>query len=127
MITKCNDIPAHPQSSQTIYRASCGVVAEHIKLILSLHEIRAAVIHRDPLELGFAMCEILVAMRDWNKAHIALYDSLRKEHNPDWHCPFCGEPVPGNFELCWNCGELHPSIASENHTRARVLVDHEVM
>lgn len=20
-------------------------------------------------------------------------------------CPSCGEKVPGNFEICWNCGE----------------------
>jgi len=22
---------------------------------------------------------------------------------PDWKCPACGETVPGNFDLCWNC------------------------
>lgn len=23
----------------------------------------------------------------------------------DWCCPACGEENPGNFEVCWNCGE----------------------
>ncbi len=22
---------------------------------------------------------------------------------PDWVCAACGETVPGNFDLCWNC------------------------
>jgi hypothetical protein len=26
----------------------------------------------------------------------------------DWRCPKCGETVPGNFELCWNCGSAPP-------------------
>ena len=23
----------------------------------------------------------------------------------DWRCPHCGETVPGNFEICWNCSD----------------------
>lgn len=26
------------------------------------------------------------------------------EKRPDWTCPSCAEIVPGNFEICWNCG-----------------------
>ena len=26
-----------------------------------------------------------------------------------WPCGQCGEENPGNFELCWNCGEARPS------------------
>ncbi len=22
---------------------------------------------------------------------------------PEWRCPKCGEMVPGNFDICWNC------------------------
>lgn len=28
---------------------------------------------------------------------------------PDWVCPQCGEPVPGSFEVCWNCGAEKPT------------------
>ncbi|MCK4871973.1 MAG: zinc ribbon domain-containing protein [Phycisphaerales bacterium] len=24
---------------------------------------------------------------------------------PDVTCPHCGEQVPGNFEICWSCGQ----------------------
>ncbi len=24
---------------------------------------------------------------------------------PDVTCPHCGEQAPGNFEVCWNCGQ----------------------
>ena len=27
---------------------------------------------------------------------------------PDWKCPKCGETIPGNFEMCWNCSENKP-------------------
>lgn len=28
------------------------------------------------------------------------------DHPDDpWPCPACGEEVPGNFALCWNCGQ----------------------
>lgn len=26
----------------------------------------------------------------------------------DWHCPKCGEEVPGNFEVCWQCNTSRP-------------------
>jgi len=26
----------------------------------------------------------------------------------DWQCPKCGEIVPGNFEICWNCSSAQP-------------------
>ena len=22
----------------------------------------------------------------------------------NWTCPTCGEPVPGDFDVCWSCG-----------------------
>ena len=30
----------------------------------------------------------------------------------DWSCPACGEQVPGNFDVCWNCGEDRPRVRS---------------
>ena len=26
--------------------------------------------------------------------------------SPDWRCRQCGEEVPGDFDTCWNCGEV---------------------
>jgi hypothetical protein len=31
---------------------------------------------------------------------------------PDWCCPKCAESVPGNFDLCWKCGEPRNPLAS---------------
>ena len=28
----------------------------------------------------------------------------RRDADPDWRCPTCGERVEGQFEVCWNCG-----------------------
>jgi len=31
----------------------------------------------------------------------------------EWACPTCGEVVPANFEVCWNCQTPH----SEAHEK----------
>lgn len=28
---------------------------------------------------------------------------------PEWDCPSCGQAVPGNFEVCWNCNAPRPT------------------
>jgi len=34
---------------------------------------------------------------------ISMADSPRER--PEWTCRSCEEPNPGQFEICWNCGE----------------------
>lgn len=34
------------------------------------------------------------------------------ESASDWVCEACGESVPGNFDSCWKCDALKPSVAS---------------
>lgn len=33
----------------------------------------------------------------------AILDAERSASVPDWHCFNCGEFVPANFDVCWNC------------------------
>jgi hypothetical protein len=103
-----------PERSQPVFRAASAVLAEHIRLILALCEIRAAVIQRDPLHITVAVAEVIVAATDCGRAFNALNMTIQPSHGPDWDCPFCGEPVPSNFDLCWSCGTLHPSLDLEN-------------
>ena len=30
----------------------------------------------------------------------------------DWRCPKCGESVPGNFDICWNCSTKRPEAGA---------------
>jgi hypothetical protein len=32
---------------------------------------------------------------------------------PDWTCPACKEPVPGDFDICWSCNTPRPDGAEE--------------
>ena len=41
------------------------------------------------------------AMKILNEIHHA-----PPSQSPDWRCPKCNEEVPGNFDSCWQCGEL---------------------
>ena len=34
------------------------------------------------------------------------YKRGAEEPTQDWECTSCGEPVPGSFGSCWNCGTL---------------------
>ncbi len=31
---------------------------------------------------------------------------------PDWICAKCQAEVPGNFDLCWQCGAFHENTSS---------------
>jgi hypothetical protein len=33
---------------------------------------------------------------------------LRRNKPREWRCPSCGETVPSNFDVCWNCQGLRP-------------------
>ena len=48
---------------------------------------------------------------------LALIEGHRREiaeavELPDWTCPQCAQPVPGNFLSCWNCGADKPTATA---------------
>lgn len=47
---------------------------------------------------------------DYERAVTLVKDVTRPKHSggKDWTCPQCGEDIPGNFEMCWNCGAGQP-------------------
>ena len=83
--------------------------AQMIRLVLAMNEIRAAVIQREPLRAVAASAEILVAAVDLARAEDVLEDVLLSEDDESWNCPTCGEAVPANFDVCWNCGDQDAS------------------
>lgn len=56
-----------------------------------------------------ALC--VVNNEDYEKA-IAIIHKVREENAEDVdksiNCPKCNEANPGNFEICWSCGESLP-------------------
>jgi hypothetical protein len=40
-----------------------------------------------------------------------------------WTCPQCHQPVPGNFEVCWNCGTSYDGAADPDFSREAPPVD----
>ena len=46
--------------------------------------------------------------------HLMLTHPQRADDEAAWPCPECGEEVPGNFDVCWNCGAArHDGDADE--------------
>lgn len=117
-----NDGKEPSESSSEVLCLTDGLTAEHVRLVLALNEIRAAVIHRDPLRLAVASAEVLVAAVDIVRAQDTLEDCLVTSREDDWNCPSCGELVPMTFDLCWNCGSQMPAIPSYPPFESSALV-----
>ncbi len=47
----------------------------------------------------------LTKEEDFLRAKELIGTFVSSPNHPDTHCSKCGESIPSNFELCWNCGE----------------------
>ncbi|AMV20589.1 hypothetical protein [Planctomyces sp. SH-PL14] len=97
---------------KVVCRAVNAMIAEHIRLLLAVHDIRAAVIQRDPIRAMAATADLLLAGQDCRKSQRVLSEILANDYGGDWGCPSCHEEVPRNFDVCWSCGASHPSLAN---------------
>lgn len=49
---------------------------------------------------------------DYAQAWQIIHDAISEQnadHGENWTCASCGEPNPGNFDLCYACGADKPS------------------
>jgi hypothetical protein len=61
-----------------------------------------ALINRDAIEFARGIAEILI----WSAEHVRAADgpiAVLEIGVSEWQCERCGESVPANFDLCWNC------------------------
>lgn len=97
--------------TRTVFAAGDIGTAEFIRLLLLGFDIRAAAWHGDPLACGMVAFEVLVMSVDHERAQQAL-EEARCGSKGEWQCLACQEPVPGSFEICWNCESVHPVLGS---------------
>ncbi len=58
-------------------------------------------------ELWPTLC--VIHEKDYARAMTLIRESVPEDSegaDVEVVCPSCGEPNPGNFDLCWSCGEL---------------------
>lgn len=103
--------------SQPVFRTSNATLAEYVRIVLTLEEVRVAVLAGDPVKLGHALFEVVILAEEHQKAKAALEAAKLTSHTEDWNCPACEEPVPRTFDYCWNCGLLHPELVDELESR----------
>ena len=101
------------EDARVVFRTPDFLTAKHVELVLALHDVRAAVVRGDEVQLGAAIVQVLVLTLEKDFADRCLRDARRSDRVRDWDCPACMEGVPANFDLCWNCGSLHPDLACE--------------
>jgi len=97
--------------TRKVYSASDPVNAEIVKDYLRAHGI-AARVQEQYLWGGMGQLPADVYPSIWldDPADYARARELVQEfesggaRRPDWRCPRCREHLPGQFEICWQCG-----------------------
>ena len=78
----------------------------------------SAIVDRNSIEFARGIAEILL----WSAEHarVAAEADGAGSELAEWQCAACGESVPGNFDLCWNCetvrGKEGDCNSDENET-----------
>ena len=79
---------------------------ECARSILLALTLCGAALNGRSMEFARGIAEILI----WSAEHgqsAAAYAGDQAEA-PEWQCGSCGEYVPDNFDLCWNCEAIRP-------------------
>ena len=67
-----------------------------------------ALVNRDAIEFARGIAEVLIWSAEHARAAADAKVAFHDREIDEWQCITCGEPVPGNFELCWNCETDRP-------------------
>jgi hypothetical protein len=105
------------QDTQPVLRTADEAFADFVRLVMATFKISAAVNRRDPFGCAVGMAEVIVYAVDRERAMAAIEELRHSQHASDWTCPRCDENVPQTFDLCWNCGQLHPDLEESAQLR----------
>jgi hypothetical protein len=79
---------------------------EYARMVLLQLGLCGALINRDAIEFARGITELLI----WSAEHARSAAEARRAvagaDLAEWRCQGCGELVPGNFELCWQCEQV---------------------
>ena len=94
-----------------VYWAHNAQDAQFVAGVLKAEGIHAVVLGEmlagatDGVFAPAAAPRVWVATSDEQRAlaAIAAWQQERGDESEPWTCGNCGEPVEGNFDICWNC------------------------
>ncbi len=111
-----------PQRLLTIGNFPTAVEAHAARLLLGSHGITAIVVDEALVgnfwQFGNAVggVKLQVTADDAPRARQLLAGEIIPDETPDstgpWSCGHCRQQVPGNFDVCWSCGEPRGSAES---------------
>src|SRR5262245_41517150 len=76
---------------------------EILRAILLQFALSGALINRNSIELAKGIVEVLIWSAEHARDATGTSCALAQDASAEWKCPGCAEPVPANFDLCWNC------------------------
>ncbi len=62
-----------------------------------------AIANRDTIEFARAVAEIFIWSAEHARTAAAVTPAIAADQPAEWQCNGCGETVPGNFDICWQC------------------------
>jgi hypothetical protein len=81
---------------------------EYERMVLLHLGFCGALINRDAIEFAKGIVELLVWSAEHARSAAEARLAVAGADLADWRCRGCGELVPGNFELCWQCEQVRP-------------------
>lgn len=82
-------------------------LVESIFLALTLS---GAALNGQSIRFARGIADVMI----WSAKH-AIHTAVHRGdlvEGPEWQCHSCGEPVPDNFGICWNCETDRPVNAA---------------
>jgi hypothetical protein len=82
---------------------------EYERMVLLQLGMCGALINRDAIEFARGIAELLIWSAEHARSAAEARRTLACADLAEWQCQGCGELVPANFELCWQCEQLRLS------------------
>jgi hypothetical protein len=76
---------------------------EYEQMVLLQLGLCGAVISHDTIAFARGIAELLIWSAEHARTAAESRVALASQKFAEWKCDGCGEFVPGNFELCWQC------------------------
>jgi hypothetical protein len=72
-------------------------------VLLQMAMVWPVILNRDAVEFARGIAEIMIWSAEHARSAALVKSAIHSDEAVEWTCTGCGELVPENFELCWNC------------------------
>ncbi len=82
--------------------------AEMCGVLLQMALAWPVILNREAVDFARGIADIMVWSAEHARTRAIQNSAVDQGDAVEWTCTGCGETVPDNFELCWNCERNRP-------------------